>query len=447
MAGTRLAAHSCFLVFALISVLIAWRLGVVKRAPLPLKKMANPSRGYESYSDKRAAPLPLPVDIEVVLLRSSADDSCSSCTAVLRAIQANPLLVRIAFLDEAAIQVGKTTDEGNVDTTADKNGTEAATGEKDELFSIRKVNLRVVQANLGVPEMNCTPSASKDPVALDDWLDQYFIASPEGAGTVSSVPDVPKYTFFIGCGGGGGPTGEPPTFVMGKRRHGYLALGCDFNCDGGGEDQGGGGGGGRNREISKSKHATADPEGSGVLGGDGSEVVVIAAVENMVRALAGIVIAHVLRTPIQARDMHVRLGQAYRLNFSLLSEDPAQRRCTWDFSAASRRYLRPMLKKLQPVASFAMQVGKFSSSTTWWYMHDTKRLNFAVHGSKCLCTAVKMRGPILEPTAQWYSPSYFSIQLQPSLSCLYRRHRAMNISLRRCCTAVWSRRHHANTRR
>lgn len=360
MAGTRLAAHSCFLVFAFISVLIAWRLGVVKRAPLPLRKMANPSRGYESSSDKRAAPLPLPVDVEVVLLHSSADDSCSSCTAVLRAIQENPLLVRIAFLDDAAIQV-ETTEEGNVDTTAEKNGTEAATEGKEELFSIRKVNLRVVQANLGIPEMEGTPSASKEPAALDDWLDQYFIASPEGAGTVpSSVPPVPKYTFFIGCGGGEARTGEPPTFVMGKRRHGYLALGCDFNCGGGGEDQGGGGGDGRNRENSESKHATGDPEGSGVLAGDGSEVVVIAAVENMLKALAGIVVSHVLQTPIQARDMHVRLGQAYRLNFSLLSEDPAQRRCTWDFSAASRRYLRPMLKKLQPIASFAMQVGKFS---------------------------------------------------------------------------------------
>lgn len=361
MAGTRLAAHSCFLVFALISVLIAWRLGVVKRAPLPLEKMANPSIGHKSSSDQRAAPLPLPVDIEVVLLRSSADDSCSSCTAVLSVIQANPSLVRIAFLDEAAatVQVVEATEESNVDATAQKkNGTEAAAGEKEELFSIRMVNLRVVQANPRLPEMEDAPSASKDPAALDDWLDQYFITSPEGAGTgPSSVHPVPTYTFFIGCGGGGERAGEPPTFVMGKRRHGYLALGCNFNCGRGGGDRGSGGGGGRNREISESKHATADPEGSGVLAGYESEVVVVAAVENMLRALAGLVVAHVLRTPIQARDMHVRLGQAYRLNFSLLSQDPAQRRCTWDFAAASRRYLRPMLKKLQPVASFAMQVG------------------------------------------------------------------------------------------
>ncbi|CAN0083017.1 unnamed protein product, partial [Scytosiphon promiscuus] len=122
MAGTRLAAHSCFLLFSLISVLVAWRLGVVKRAPLPLRRMANPygsryppqhpslgsspagsTSGTSSTSiDYRLAPrsvgpLPPPVDIDVVLLRSPSDSECPSCAAALDAMQANPSLARNAF--------------------------------------------------------------------------------------------------------------------------------------------------------------------------------------------------------------------------------------------------------------------------------------------------------------------------------------------------------------
>lgn len=390
MAGTRLAAHTCFLLFSLISLLVAWRLGVVRRAPLPLKNMADPYNQYPPHtkpmpttSSAAAGPRPPAVDIDVVLLRSPGDSDCPACAAALDAMQANPSLARNAFRAAtataepvAASAPNKTGRLEHDDSTATENL--AAT----PLFAVREVNLRVVHADHGIAAGNAAPpllasSSGGGPTALDDWLHRNFIEPPSqneadtaaeaAAGesgtastsrTGSADPTSPRYTFFIACAGAG-DAGGLPTFTMGKHRHGYLGLGCPCSSCA------------ATTTTTTSGAASADPEKAtvGAAGGDSTETsppavappapdakLSAAAALAVLQGLAGLVVAHVLKSPVRAGDVHVRRGQAYRLNFSLLSEDPGLRRCAWDFAGASRRYLRPLLRKLSPVASFAVQV-------------------------------------------------------------------------------------------
>eukprot|EP00752_Nemacystus_decipiens_P012641 g11196.t1 len=390
MAGTRLAAHTCFLLFSLISVLVAWRLGVVKRAPLPLENMADPYSQYPRQTPVSASaatggtsggPRTPAVDIDVVLLRSPSDKECPSCAAALDAMQANPSLARNAFRGAAANVAPTATAEQGASSARDATAQASAdTITETRLFAVREVNLRVVHADDGLAAGNYAApllASSSDgggggggPTALDDWLLQNFIVPPSerqantaatresGAASTGNTgcanSSSPRYTFFIACAGAG-DSGELPTFTMGKRRHGYLGLGCPCSsCAATGRGSGSSGGAAANSGV---------PAPGAVGGGDGTEILAPVAPQKLaeaaalavVQALAGLIVAHVLISPVRAGDVHVRRGQAYRLNFSLLSEDPALRRCAWDFAAASRRYLRPLLRKLSPVASFAVQ--------------------------------------------------------------------------------------------
>ncbi|CAM9725036.1 unnamed protein product [Ectocarpus sp. 12 AP-2014] len=385
MAGTRLAAHICFLVFSLISVLVAWRLGVVKRAPLPLKNMANPHRyhpGQQQPPPASAAsssmlptpeskgPLPPPVDIDVVLLRSPRDGDCPSCAAALDAMQANPSLARNAFRAAGKEGSAAATEHSAAAATAEpslKGGvtSTAVAAAAVPLFVIREVNLRVIHGDAATPPPLAGGGDGGDgpATALDDWLHRTHVlpatdlgstagGEPSSAGggsrssssAVAAANSSPRYTFFIACPGAG-DAGELPIFTMGKHRHGYLGLGCacSASCSAGG-------GGGSNSSGAVAVEGNSSRDSSHDAAGLAS-----AAALAVLQALAGTIAAHVLRSSVKAGDVHVRQGHAYRLDFSLLSEDPALRRCTWDFAGASRRYLRPMLRKLSPVASFAVQ--------------------------------------------------------------------------------------------
>lgn len=378
MAGTRLAAHTCFLIFSLISVLVAWRLGVVKRTPLPLKNLAQLST-FESSAAERG----FPVDIDVVLLRRPNGRDCPSCAAVLDAMQANPSLARNAFREaeqaaDPAAESNKRRDLKQTDgAIAEERHSEAqehqgASGIIPRLIAVREVNLRIVHTDDGVTATkSAAPSVSSEPAALDDWLHRYFIPSPQGrrqqqsnategdhpaTETFAANPSSARYTFFVGCAGAGA-AGELPTFVMGRHRHGYLGLGCACSSSSCGNDAGDAETTGGGTVSVETEGAHASGLAAGAAGTAGVAAAAAAAALAALRALAGIVVAHVLLSPVKTSDVHVRLGQAYRLSFSLLSEDPARRRCTWDFAGASRRYLRPMLRKLHPVANFAVQVG------------------------------------------------------------------------------------------
>lgn len=382
MAGTRLAAHLFFLVFSLISVLVAWRLGVVKRAQLPLKNMANPHRypGQQQQPPAAAStassslptpetrgPLPPPVDIDVVLLRSPRDGDCPSCAAAMDAMLANPSLARNAFraAEKEASTAATEQATAAVEPSLAGDGITSSATLAVPFFVIREVNLRVIHGDAATPPSLAGGGGGGDgqAAALDDWLHRTHVlpatelsstagGEPSSAGggrSSSSTAAVaanssPRYTFFIACPGAG-DAGELPIFTMGKHRHGYLGLGCacSASCAAGGGDGNSSGaaavGGKSSRESSPDAAGLASSAASAVL-----------------QALAGTIAAHVLRSSVKAGDVHVRQGQAYRLDFSLLSEDPALRRCAWDFAGASRRYLRPMLRKLSPVASFAVQV-------------------------------------------------------------------------------------------
>lgn len=375
MAGTRLAAHTCFLFFSLISVLVAWRLGVVSRAPLPLEKMANLSA---------APPATIPVDIDLVLLRNAAaggdgdDGDCPSCAAMLDTMQSNPSLARETFL--LAQEVGRGEDQqpkqqrtaGFPESSNENEVVEQEQGQP--LFSLREVNLRVVHAiSAGEP-----PPPPSEPEALDDWLLRLLLhqqhsslLSPAHAAKAAPVhtvndqltPASPRYTFFIGCSGSGA-RGQLPVFMMGKHRHGYLGLGCGCACGDGNEAISNiAVVAGANADNVQPVSTAAGESISTSPGGTAREklgatarAAASAAALAVLQSLAGIVVAHILRSPVSLGNVHARLGQAYRLNFSLMSEDPATRQCTWDFGGASRRYLRPLLRKLGPVASFAVRV-------------------------------------------------------------------------------------------
>lgn len=380
MAGTRLAAHTFFLIFSLISVLVAWRLGVVERTPLPLKAMAQLSAGS---STAQRAPLQFPVDIDIVLLRGPSNRGCPSCAAALDAMQSNPSLARNAFLEAEEAAEPDAEDRRRVDS---KKGDDHATGTPLPLFSVREVNVRVLHAEHGLDAARVAPSASSDPAALDDWLLRQFLEPPlqqqqqpanktsgepgsspatASATTAYLHPSSPRYTFFVGCTGGG-DAGNLPAFVMGKRRHGYLGLGCACSSCGDGSDGSSSNGSRRVGDDDGEATAVSVPEeerGVEPTAADPGGLLASAAALAVLRVLAGVVVANVLRSPVPAGDVHVHLGQAYRLNFSLLSEDPARRRCAWDFAGASRRYLRPLLRKLDPVASFAVQVSRCQLAT------------------------------------------------------------------------------------
>lgn len=412
MAGTRLAAHTCFLVFSLISVLVAWRLGVVSRAPLPLKVMANLSS---------TLPSAVPVDIDLVVLRntrtagvvaSSSGVDCPSCASILDAMQSDPSLVRDVFL--SAEQLDRRNQQKQAGARAGSSHG-SSTNEQDPeqpLFFVRDVDLRYVYT---VPSAAALEPPVSQPEALDEWLVDLLIpyhkqyqhagAKPtkaalsvtdNGRRSASAVPltaepsasftPTTRYTFFVGCSGGGA-SGQSPVFIMGKHRHGYLGLGCGCSCSHDGNDAGNDPHmsynptdvkltpaatiTNENKVTQRSSRAPSDvkkPEttaGTASSGRGGpvrdalgvaARAAAAAAALAVVQSLAEIIMAHVLRSPVSPGDVHARLGQAYRLNFSLMSEDPAVRQCTWDFASASRRYLRPLLSKLNPVASFAVQV-------------------------------------------------------------------------------------------
>lgn len=371
MAGTRLAAHTCFLVFALISVLVAWRLGVVKRAPLPLNTMSQPFPAPHTPGELDQ-PVPLPVDIDLVILRSPSDGDCPSCAALLDAMQTNPSLTRNAFREAEA---AATTQAASSDATEDKpeqiqNNENDDDDVKDRenippLFAIRDVNVRVVHADHGVAAAAAAPSASRTPAALDEWLHHSFILpfqnrqrQPSDAFEASDTatadsPAIPRYTFFVGCAGGG-DAGEIPTFTMGKSRHGYLGIGCACSCgeesSAAGED---GSGGALDAERKHEGEATTLFSADDATGGTKDAAI---AASTVLQTLAEVVVTNVLRSPDPAGDVHVRLGHSYSLNFSLLTENPAERMCTWDFAAISKKFLKPMLNKLSPIATFAVQV-------------------------------------------------------------------------------------------
>eukprot|EP00903_Cladosiphon_okamuranus_P018137 g16691.t1 len=380
--------------------------------------MADPysSRRYpESTSPTSAAfgstaggPRPPSVDIDVVLLRSPGDKNCPSCEAALDAIQANPSLARNTFRRVAAEEQEAMATAKKGAAAGTRDGTTAPTSAGGDtsttaapLFSVREVNLRVVHADRGLAAGTAAPpllaSSSRSgggggggggggdngdgdsgATALDDWLHRYLIAPAlqqqqqvDTSSTGSASPSSPRYTFFIACAGAG-DAGELPTFTMGKRRHGYLGLGCPCSSSFAASSSDNNGA------------SAADSEGTiavGAGGGDETETLLVtprdaklaaAAASAVLQTLAGLIVAHVLKSPVRAGDVHVRRGQAYRLNFSLLSEDPGLRRCAWDFAAASRRYLRPLLRKLSPVASFAVQsqevqYARLSSAPPRWY--------------------------------------------------------------------------------
>lgn len=365
MAGTRLAAQTYFLVFSLVSVLVAWRLGVVSRSPLPLKRMASLTSSSLAV---------LPVDIDLVILRNAGHGSdCRSCAAVLDAATFDPSLARNAFLlaqaaqeeEEQSVQQAGDGAYCNTDHAGEMVEEQKQRQQHQPLFSVRDINVRVVNvANSGKP----APPASK-PEELAAWLLNLVHRQRSPNNSTSSL----RYTFFVGCGGIG-QSSELPIFTMSKHRHGYLGLGCGCVCDVNNEESAAVDGyedeGNSATRIGTTPPGEEDEPGSETCQADGANLgansretmgaaaraAASTAAFVMFQTLAGIVVAHVLRSPVSAGDVHVRLGQAYRLNFSLMSEDPGLRRCTWDFAGASRRYLRPLLRKLEPVASFAVQV-------------------------------------------------------------------------------------------
>lgn len=399
MAGTRLTAHTCFLLCSFISVLVAWRLGVVSRAPLPLEKMANLSV---------APPAAIPLDIDLILLRNAADGAsnyrdCPSCSAMLDAVQLDPSLARDAFI--LAHEAGRGKEQQQQQRLRDASDNEPVEQEQDQpLFLFREVNIRVVHA-ISAEEPPPPPS---EPEALDDWLFHVLLrqqysslsstthmskAAPVRAGDNRLAPSSPPYTFFIGCSGGG-DSRQLPVFMMGKHRHGYLGLGCGCACKDSNEenpniaavtgakaDSGDASSGttdniqpasttaGESKTASPGETARETLDTAGRAAASAAALVVF-------QSLAGIVVAHILRSPVSLGDVHARLGQAYRLNFLLMSEDPATRQCTWDFGSASRKYLRPLLRKLGPVASFAVRVRE-TSHDIW---HIMKR-----HCCYCWC--------------------------------------------------------------
>ncbi|CAM9214816.1 unnamed protein product [Choristocarpus tenellus] len=311
MAGTRLAAHTSFLLFTIFSIYLAWRLGAVKRTALPLAGIADLSLTKNLH--------PLPVHIDIVLVHHP--DDCQQCSALLDAMD-KPSLASAIFREDpdtvsrrVLSMLGRSWDP-----------------RRDALgFSVGDVTIRRLSTGTSAGGIPVDPPLS-DPVAMDEWLLSSVLTLDGNANKVYHRN--PRYSFFIGCGGSVMEGGEELGFFMGKYRHGYLGLGCN------GE-------------------AVPDVE---TVGDDGADVSpyrrnsrLDKAATAVLQGLASLVIAYVLRSPVSLGDVHVRPGQAYRLSFTLLSEDPGLRRCTWDFTETSQRFLRPMLRKLSPFARFAVQ--------------------------------------------------------------------------------------------
>lgn len=342
MAGTRLAAHTTFLALSLIGILIAWRLGVVSRAPLPIKTMLNVEQDSQ---------LPLSVGVELVLLRNAGD--CAECVSILDAIQRDPLLSRNVF------QLVQQQDHRDSSGLADISVSGKSGPTPTPLFDIGEVNLRVMHAAHGLGWVTKTEPPISNPGAWDDWL-QHMLESEVSRDSMAAhdQPSALRYTFFLGCPGGG-ESGELPAFIMGKRRHGYLGLGCGCACDDSDDhDDALSDTDGNSLKLDDSEEKRKDAPHLEPQGGPSKA----SSARAVLQMLAGTVVTYILRSPVSPGDVHVRLGQAYRLNFSLMSEDPSVRRCTWDFATASRRYLRPLLQKLQPVASFSVQVSTEQTS-------------------------------------------------------------------------------------
>ncbi|CAM9153446.1 unnamed protein product, partial [Discosporangium mesarthrocarpum] len=307
MAGTRLIAHASFLIFTVVTIYLALRLGAVKRASLPLRRI-------EDLELSPQAP-PLPINVDLVLLRRR--DDCEQCAALLQALELDPVLAQAAFHEDPEALSRRV-----------RNGNDS----NDVLgFTVGEVVVRTVHvgSSAGTAIGESLVPGLKTPVALDEWL-RRFLVPPTGGEDAQYAS--PRYTFFVGCGGeeNEGQLG----FMMGKHRHGYLGLDCreELPCSTQGNDG--------DPAFSCSPSVPSQLQD---------------AAATVVQGMAALVVAYVLRSPISLRDVHVRLGLAYRLSFTLLSEDPGLRRCTWDFAATSRRYLRPMLRKLAPFASFSVQ--------------------------------------------------------------------------------------------
>jgi Phosphatidylinositol-glycan biosynthesis class S protein len=113
-------------------------------------------------------------------------------------------------------------------------------------------------------------------------------------------------TIYTGCG-----LGNKHGFTMGQYRHGWLSLDCS------------------------NKQSSA------------------IAATTVLAALANVITKHVV-TPTQSlNDMLDEPRTAYRMTFTLLSQNPADRQCSWNFGTLSKRYLSPMLQRLSQLATIA----------------------------------------------------------------------------------------------
>jgi hypothetical protein len=79
--------------------------------------------------------------------------------------------------------------------------------------------------------------------------------------------------------------------------------------------------------------------------------------ENMstVAQMAAEALSDMVDPPIVVSGTHVQVGLKYTLTFTLLSEDPSQLRCTWDFSDLSNTFLGKAMGKLSPLADFEIE--------------------------------------------------------------------------------------------
>jgi Phosphatidylinositol-glycan biosynthesis class S protein len=127
-------------------------------------------------------------------------------------------------------------------------------------------------------------------------------------------------TIYAGCS-----LGSQYGFTMGQYRHGWLSLDCNSQ---------------QNAAI---------------------------AATTVLPALANVITNHVL-TPTQSLDeMLDEPRTAYRMTFTLLSQNPADRQCSWNFGSLSQRYLTLMLQRLSQLATIAVhsqEIGYGSLTST-----------------------------------------------------------------------------------
>ncbi|CAM9170256.1 unnamed protein product, partial [Phaeothamnion confervicola] len=320
MAGTRLLAHASFLVGVLLIALAGWQSALTSRSELPLEDLsallraeecsAGQQQGACHESSQVASPSAhsFPVSVDLLLLadpsqdvggRAGGGEGGCGCGALLQAFAADDAAARAAF--EAALL--------------------AAGAGRVRLGDLRR---HVVRADLGSAARLLL--SANGPAALDDWLRDLLPQSPIMTVSEAAAAPPPRYAFFVACGGRGTDAARP-NFVMGKRRHGLLILPPPTCVEGTPEST----------ETETTIEAAA-----------------AAAAALGLSALAGLAASSVLAPPLQLDGAHARTATTFRLRFSLLIEDPALRRCAWNFPELSRKFLAPLLRKLSPLASFSI---------------------------------------------------------------------------------------------